>query len=58
MNDLIDRLQNTANKLRVMWGNNPDSLIIEEGISALKAQAPAVAEAPTEAPKVIARKKG
>lgn len=57
MNELIENLQNTANKLRMMWGNNPDSEIIEQGIEALKAKAPAAPEAPQADLKVISRKK-
>lgn len=52
----LTTLQNTANKLRMMWGNNPDSLIIEEAIKALSTKAPAEDE--STAPKTIARKKG
>lgn len=37
MNDLPiqNQLQNLANKLRQMWGNNPDSNLIEEAAKLL-----------------------
>ncbi len=44
---LLERLANTANKLRHMWGNNPDSDNIEEAIKALT---PEAVVTPDEAP--------
>ena len=36
MEQLTAELQNIANKLRALWGNNPDSETIEEAIKALQ----------------------
>lgn len=55
MKDIRPELQNLANKLRALWGNNPDSALIEEAIRLLP-EAEAAAEEAAEP--TTRRKKG
>jgi hypothetical protein len=50
---LIERLQNSANKLRHLWGQNDDSTAIEEAIAILSVPAE---DTPTETAKSTRRK--
>ena len=54
MNDTQKQMQTLADKLRQMWGNNPDSQLLEAAIPMIVE--PSVAETETEA--APAAKKG
>jgi hypothetical protein len=52
MNDqtLNERLTHVANKLRHLWGRNPDSDTIEEAIALLREASVAPVDTPAETP--------